>query len=276
MITFLICVLNFLLIRLLFCCCWWWYSCYDYCCCCIIIITIAFVATAHVTVILLLFSFLLLELGSWMPTISAANTLIPSESDNDKTTSTRSSSSSSEGSCIGYYITVICNDIDNVPQGASSPSWKVVRRYSQFYDLYCKLSHRISSEFPGGRMMTPFNDDRLRVWWCGSTEDICRQRQERLDQWLREILTTPLMMANTDVYDMLSEFLEVKIHTSKKISVIPNPQVAAISRRVLPISPSRSPITASTTTSTPMHHSLHYHSNQPSQLVSMRLLVTVM
>ena len=138
-------------------------------------------------------------LGSWLPNVT----------NNDSTTSTSSSTSIAY---VGYFISISTNDAVS----SNQISWKIIRRFSEFHSLYCKISSYISRSFKNGSMTYPFRDDRMKVWMLGSTDNICNTRKDNLDGWLREIMTSPLMMTVPAVRDAVYKFLDAFTELKKK------------------------------------------------------------
>lgn len=109
---------------------------------------------------------------------------------------------------IDYFVTVQSND--NRPE--PPVSWKVCRRYSHFYNLFCKLHSDILSAYPNGKMNNPFKDDRLSTFMWGVSETVCHERVRMLDGWLREIVLSPAMMTRIHVFEHLARFLDINVH----------------------------------------------------------------
>lgn len=59
--------------------------------------------------------------------------------------------------------------------------------YQKYYDLYCALYKKLTSEFPAG-MTNPFPDNWLRSKVFGISDSDRDWRQVNLDLWIRELL----------------------------------------------------------------------------------------
>lgn len=89
------------------------------------------------------------------------------------------------------------------------PTYKVERRFSEFYNLYCSLYDKIWEVFPSG-MTNPFPDDRWSAWFSGVSEDRSNSRRVSLDAWLKEILRSPEILTDLDSFMAIRDFLEMK------------------------------------------------------------------
>ncbi len=106
---------------------------------------------------------------------------------------------------VAYIVTVVQNCVIE----RNSAPLRLEKRYSEFYDLYCKLYQRICMVFPQG-MANPFPDDRLSAWFWGITEDRTHQRRKDLDAWFREITRTVGIMTSVDSYNEIRHFFSIE------------------------------------------------------------------
>ena len=114
----------------------------------------------------------------------------------------------SAGGGAASYITYILT-ITPCIRGYNIPTFKVERRYSDFYEIYCALYDLILAVFPQG-MKNPFPDDRFSSWIWGLTEERTNERRAGLDAWMREIVISPQIMTNINAFDHIRDFLDIK------------------------------------------------------------------
>ena len=114
----------------------------------------------------------------------------------------------SAGGGAAAYITYIVTVAPCI-RGRSVPAFKVEKRYSEFYNLYCALYDLILIVFPEG-MKNPFPDDRFSAWIWACTEERTNERRSQLDAWIKEILMNSDVMTNLSAFNHLRDFLDMK------------------------------------------------------------------
>lgn len=107
---------------------------------------------------------------------------------------------------VVYIITVV----QNFHVGGALGTLRIEKRFSEFYDLYCKLYQTICLVFPEG-MTSPFPDDRLSAWFWGISEDRTHQRRKDLDAWFREVTRSVGIMSSVDSYNEIRRFFALEL-----------------------------------------------------------------
>ena len=87
-------------------------------------------------------------------------------------------------------------------------SWRIGRRYSEFYALYCKIYPQTQKAFPKG-MTHAFPVSRMG-WLQGSSEALCNERRVQLDAWLKEVISSSRIMLDDASRSHIFHFLEVE------------------------------------------------------------------
>lgn len=105
-----------------------------------------------------------------------------------------------------YYI--------NVTMSLGNETWRLGRRYSEFYNFYCAMYPFIKRKFPSG-MSHRFPTDRTANWFGAPLETINKQRREKLDGWMREVCNSAAMMLDSKVRAKVFEFLAVDEELSR-------------------------------------------------------------
>lgn len=114
----------------------------------------------------------------------------------------------SAGGGASAYITYIVTVAPSI-RGCAVAPYKVEKRYSEFYNLYCALYDLLLVLFPQG-MKNSFPDDRLSAWIWGSTEERTNERRSQLDAWMREIIICSDIMTNLSAFNYLRDFLDMR------------------------------------------------------------------
>jgi hypothetical protein len=129
----------------------------------------------------------------------------------------------------------------NVTMTLGNQSWRIGRRYSEFYKLYSTVYNKLCKAFPSG-MQSPFPADRLVNWVSRtSQEEINDSRRKSLDSWFRELVNYPQIMLDQPTRKAIFEFLQVEQNLAKLKS-------AVISTQNPPPLPPRNRTSASLTT----------------------------
>lgn len=103
----------------------------------------------------------------------------------------------------------------NVTMTLGNQSWRIGRRYSEFYKLYSAVYNKLSKAFPSG-MQNPFPADRLVNWISRtSQEEINDSRRKSLDSWFRELINYPQLMLDQPTRKAIYEFLQVEQNLAK-------------------------------------------------------------
>ncbi len=83
------------------------------------------------------------------------------------------------------------------------------KEFFEYCNLYSDLSIYIDVAFgrtPIGAMNNKFVDDRLREWVTGFSDERCDSRRSMLDVWIKEIISTPLLMTDINAYNIICKF----------------------------------------------------------------------
>jgi hypothetical protein len=114
----------------------------------------------------------------------------------------------SAGGGAAAYVTYIMT-VSPCIRGRTVHPFKVEKRYSDFYNLYCALYDLICAVFPTG-MKNPFPDDRFSTWIWGVTEERTNERRGSLAAWMKEITISPQIMTSVNAFDHIRDFLDIK------------------------------------------------------------------
>ena len=101
-----------------------------------------------------------------------------------------------------------------VTMSLGNETWRVVRRYSEFYTFYCALYNRLRKVFPRGTVAA-FPSDRISNWLGVDAEVLNDKRQKALDAWMREICNAPEVMLDDKQRKNIFSFLEVDDNLAK-------------------------------------------------------------
>jgi hypothetical protein len=108
----------------------------------------------------------------------------------------------------------------NVTMTLGNQSWRIGRRYSEFYKLYSTVYNKMCKAFPSG-MQSPFPADRLCNWISRtSQEEINDSRRKSLDSWFRELINYPEIMLDHPTRKAIFEFLQVEQNLAKLKSAV--------------------------------------------------------
>ena len=121
------------------------------------------------------------RVGSWLPYVENGRTLYYS-----------------------YFITVV---------PLYSKTYTLEKRYGQIYDFYAncdKYINRVSSH----SLRNEFPKNKLSAWF-SSKEEVCNDRQVKMDKWIKEILAEPLIVLHPKVFCLICEFLEIDKYSSE-------------------------------------------------------------
>lgn len=132
----------------------------------------------------------------------------------------------------------------NVTMTLGNQSWRIGRRYSEFYKLYSAVYNKLCKAFPSG-MQCPFPADRLCNWISRTTqEEINDSRRKALDSWFRELINYPEVMLDQPTRKTIFEFLQVE----KNLAKIKNANILSQSPPPVPPRHHTSTSTSSSTT----------------------------
>lgn len=107
----------------------------------------------------------------------------------------------------GYIMVVTYNRLaDNHPQ-----SWQLTLRYSVFRALNAKITKHIGGTIFDARCRFP---SKAATLFSGMTDKVRNDRMQQLDAWMREILSSALIMTVPEVVDAILEVLEVEARVS--------------------------------------------------------------
>jgi hypothetical protein len=105
-----------------------------------------------------------------------------------------------------YFITVT--------MALGNETWRVSRRYSEFYTFYCALYNRLCKVFPTGTEAA-FPTDRMSNWFGVNAETLNDKRLKALDAWMREICNAPEVMLHEKSKKKIFAFLDVDENMAK-------------------------------------------------------------
>ena len=103
----------------------------------------------------------------------------------------------------------------NVTMTLGNESWRVGRRYSEFYKFYSTIYNQLCKSFSNG-MKNVFPSDRLSNWLSlTNQETINDSRRKSLDAWLKESMNNPALMLHDATRKVVYSFLEVDDNMAK-------------------------------------------------------------
>ena len=107
----------------------------------------------------------------------------------------------------GYIMTVTYNRLsNNYPQ-----NWQLTLRYSVFRNLNARISKYIAGTSFDHRAHFP---SKVATFFTGMTDRVRNDRMQQLDMWLREVLSSALLMTIPEVAEAVLEVLEVEARVS--------------------------------------------------------------
>ena len=103
----------------------------------------------------------------------------------------------------------------NVTMTLGNESWRIGRRYSEFYKFYSTIYNQLCKSFPNG-MKNIFPSDRLSNWLSlTNQETINDSRRKSLDAWFKELVNNPALMLHDATRKVVYSFLEVDENMAK-------------------------------------------------------------
>jgi hypothetical protein len=97
------------------------------------------------------------------------------------------------------------------PGDNSVTSWQLTLRYSIFRTLNAKISKFLGGTSFDSRTHFP---SKASTFLVGINDKVRNSRMEQLDHWMREILSSALIMTIPEVVEGLLELLEVEARVS--------------------------------------------------------------
>jgi hypothetical protein len=103
----------------------------------------------------------------------------------------------------GYIMVVTYTRITD----GMSQSWQLTLRYSVFRNLSLKIAKYLNGVSFSGKAAFP---SRVTTLFMGITDKVRNERMSQLDAWMREVLSSALIMTVPEVVDSVYEVLEVE------------------------------------------------------------------
>ena len=90
-------------------------------------------------------------------------------------------------------------------------SWQLTLRYSVFRNLNAKIAKYLQGTSFDSRTAFP---SKVTTFFTGITDKVRNERMNQLDAWMKEILSSALIMTVPEVADGILEVLEVEARVS--------------------------------------------------------------
>lgn len=110
----------------------------------------------------------------------------------------------------------------NISLWSNNAHWRIVKRFSEFFELYQNLLDDLKRYYPSG-MQNLFPLAKMGTWVSGETDQVRNTRKTCLDAWLREICLHPIIMLNSVSRNYLYEFMDIPAHLNQRASSVSSP-----------------------------------------------------